>query len=159
MRVRNSTDASDLDRLAYRKAAAIAESHGLRDRAASTFRTMADELIAELGPVIEAQARSEADLAAKERLRDILVLPEADGRRDLAERLALDTDSDVEQVRSMLDSTPRKAQQDPLATLMAGKSPGINSDCGDAEAMAEDEEVERAAQHILTAGGAYAQRD
>jgi len=160
MRVRNSTDASDLDRLAYRKAAAIAESHGLRDRAASTFTKMADELLAELGPVIENQARAAADQAAKERLRGILALPEAEGRRDLAEQLAIETDTPVERVASMLASTPKKSETgDPLATLMRGNSPGINSDCGDADAMAADEEVERAAQHILTAGGAYAQRD
>jgi len=160
MRVKNGHDSTELDRMAYRKAAAIAESNGLRDRAASTFTRMADELISELGPVIETQARTEADQAAKERLRGILSLPEAEGRRDLAEQLALETESSVDQIASMLSSTPKKHDiPDPLATLMRGNSPGISSDDGDADAMAADEGVERAAQHILTAGGAYAQRD
>jgi len=156
MRVKNGHDSTDLDRLAYRKAADIAEAHGLRDRAASTFTKMADELVSQLGPIIE----TEADQAAKERLRGILALPEAEGRRDLAEQLAIETDTPVERVASMLASTPKKSETgDPLGALMRGNSPGISSDGGDADAMAEDEEVERAARHIITAGGAYAQRD
>jgi len=155
MRVKNGHDSTDLDRLAYRKAAAIAESHGLRDRAASTFTKMADELVSQLGPIIETQVRTEADQAAKERLRGILSLPQAEGRRDLAEQLALETESSVDQIASMLSSTPKKHDiPDPLATLMRGNSPGISSDDGDPDSMAEAEESERAAAYVLNAGRA-----
>lgn len=148
MRIRNGYDATDLDKLAYRKASAIAEGHGLRDRAVTNFRTMADELLTELAPVIETQVRTEADQAAKDRLKGILGLPEAKGRRDLAERLALETDATVEQIKSMLQSTPTQAEHDPLAKLMRGNTPGITSDFDD---PADGDTEAELARQIITA--------
>lgn len=141
------TDPSPLDRRANAAAERIAQKHGLMNRARNVWHSMANELLAEVQPAIQDQARADADQLAKERLRGILALPEAKGRRELAERLALETDSTVEQIRSMLSSTPTQAEHDPLARLMSGKTPGINSDCDDYDGG--DSEAELARQ-ILT---------
>lgn len=143
----------------------IAEKYGLRDRAISTWHAMASDLLNAVQPAIEEQAkteaqlqpevekriRAEADQAAKARIRDVLALPEAKGREDLAKNLALDTDSSVEQIKTILASTPKQTN-DPLATLMQGRSPGISSDDGAPDEFAEVDEEEQAAQFILNAG-------
>lgn len=146
-------DGDALDHKAHAAATRVAERHGLRDRARTTFFQMADELLEELQPAIEANVRDAADTAAKTRLRDVLALPEAKGRRDLAEKLALETNSTPAQIAEMLRASPEAAQHDPLAKLMAGQTPGISSDeGGDFEEFAEGEETERAANYILNAG-------
>lgn len=145
-------DRTALDRKAHDAAVRIAGKHGLRDRAKTTWHSMADELLEEVQPAIEEQAKTEADAAAKTRLRDVLALPEASERRDLAARLALDTDSTVEQIKEMLEATPKtRAHSDPLATLMAGRSPGVSSDDGSPGDFEEVDEHEAAAQAILNA--------
>ncbi len=146
-------NAGPLDRKAHAAASRVAERHGLRDRARTSFFTMVTETLEEIQPAIEAAVRAEADQAARERLRSILALPEARGRRDLAERLALDTESSPEQVATILAAAPMALQHDPLARLMAGQTPGINSDDGgDFAEMAENEETEATANYILSAG-------
>lgn len=155
VRTNSITDPSPLDRKAHEAVTRISEKHGLLARARNVFHAMANELLQELQPAIEDQARTQADQTAKQRLRDILALPEAEGRRDLAERLALDSDTPVDGCAAILKSSPRQAAHDPLGAIMRGRSPGISSDDGsDVEAFAEDTEVERAANFILTAGGA-----
>lgn len=145
------TNPSALDRKAESAANQIANKHGLRDRAKATWHSMANELLEELQPAIEERARTEADQAAKTRLRAVLELPEAKGREDLAKNLALDTDSSVEQINTILASTPKQTH-DPLATLMKGESPGISSDDGSPEFANEEDETEAAVQLILNAG-------
>ena len=144
---------SAVDRKANDSAVRIANKYGLRDRAKSTWHAMADELMSDVAPAMEEQATAQANEAAKGRLRDIMALPEAAERRDLAERLALETDSSADQVKAILASAPKaRAYKDPLAKLMAGLSPGINSDIGDDDEMNAAEESERAAKMILNAG-------
>lgn len=145
------TNPSDLDRKAESASNRIAAKHGLRDRARATWHSMANELLEELQPAIEAEAKAEADQAAKTRLRAVLELPEAKGREDLAKNLALDTDSSVEQIQAILKSTPKAQQHDPLAAAMRGRSPGISSDDGSPEFAEEADETEAAAQAVLNA--------
>ena len=144
---------SALDRKANNSAVRIAEKYGLRDRAKSSWHAMADELLSEVAPAMEEQAATEANSAAKTRLREILALPEAADRRDLAERLAIESNSSVDQVKAILASAPKaRAYHDPLAKLMKDQSPGINSDIGEDDDFTEAEESERAASMILNAG-------
>ena len=144
---------SALDRKAHNSAVRIAEKYGLRDRAKSTWHAMANELLADVAPAMEEQAATEANGAANTRLRDILALPEAADRRDLAERLAIESNSSVDQVKAILASAPKaRSHHDPLAKLMKGQSPGINSDIGEDDVLTEADESERAAKMILNAG-------
>jgi hypothetical protein len=146
----NSQNSTSIDEKRRTTARRIAEKHGLQGRAVNTWSTMAQELLEELQPAIEEQARTAADQAAKTRLRAVLELPEAKGREDLAKNLALDTDSTVQQIQAILASTPKQTH-DPLAAAMRGRSPGISSDDGSPDEFTEADEEERAAQAILNA--------
>lgn len=149
-RTDNWKDPGPLDKQAESSANRIADKHGLRDRARSTWKAMANELLEDLQPAIESQARIAADEAAKTRLRDILALPETKGRRDQAERLALDTNAPIDRIKGILAASP-KAPRGPseLSLAMQQATPGISSDGPDpAGPLAEEDE---AVQAILNA--------
>ncbi len=144
---------TEIERKATSTARTVADKYGIRDRAKNTFFAMSNELLEELQPAIQAQAKTDADMAAKTRLKDIMALPEAAERRDLAQQLAIDTDSSVEQIKSILATSPvAKAYHDPLATLMKGRSPGISSDDGSPEEGDDRDDTEAAAKFIMNAG-------
>lgn len=106
----------------------VAAAHNLSPQHQSLFKAMLDEFLESFAPAMEAAAHSEVTA----RLKTILALPEAEQRRETAERLALDTDSSIEQIKSILASVPAAKEEttDMLALAMAGKTPGINADPG-----------------------------
>lgn len=147
-RTDNMRDPSTIDRKAASAADRICEKFGMRDRARSTFKAMANELLEEVQPAIEAVAQAQAKEIERSRLRDALALPEAAGRRDLAESLALDTDSTLEQIQAILARAPKEQKRGGfLDAAMRGLSPNLSDDDGSGGEPLSPEDM--AAQTIL----------
>lgn len=148
VQTKNFKDPTDLDQKAASAADRICEKYGMRDRARSTFKSMANELLEEVQPVIEAKAQEQAKASERARLRDALALTEADGRRDLAESLALDTDTPLEQIKAILNRAPKERRTTGfLDAAMRGQSPNLSDDDGsDGAGLAPED---HAAQMIL----------
>lgn len=125
---KNNDSTPELSKRAAAVANQVAAAHNLSPQNQSLFKQMLDEFLEGFAPSMEAAAHAEAS----GRLKEILALPEAADRRETAERLALDTDTSVEQIKQILESVPVARQETPdlLAQAMAGKTPGINSDPG-----------------------------
>lgn len=128
----NNQSTPELSRRAAAVANQVADGHGLNLEQRSVFRQMLDEFLEGFGPSMEAEAHGEAT----SRIKSVLALPEASERRETAERLALDTNTSVEQIQSILASVPiaKEETTDMLALAMAGKTPGISPDDGAGEA-------------------------
>ena len=147
-RTDNMRDPSTIDRKAASAVDRICEKFGMRDRARSTFKAMANELLEELQPAIEADALAKAKETERDRLRDALALPEAAGRRDLAESLALDTDTPLEQIAAILARAPKERRTTGfLDAAMRGQSPNLSDDDGSGGEPLSPEDM--AAQSIL----------
>jgi hypothetical protein len=125
----NNNSTPELSKRAAAVANQVAASHNLSAQHQSQFKAMLDEFLESFAPSMEAAAHSEAT----SRLKEILALPEAAERRATAERLALDTDTSVEQIKQILESVPvaKEETTDMLALAMAGKTPGISPDAGE----------------------------
>ncbi|TQE98435.1 MAG: hypothetical protein FKY71_13855 [Spiribacter salinus] len=131
VRTNNHSDPSDIDRMAASAADRVCAKYGMRDRAQSTFRAMMNEVLEEVEGAIEAQALAEAKEMERNRLRDALALPEAAGRRDLAESLALDTDTALDQIQAILARAPKEQKRGGfLDAAMRGISPNLSDDDG-----------------------------
>jgi len=76
--------------------------------------------------------------AERERISTILKAPEAQGREELAQSLALETDLAPEAARKILAAAPQ-AGKNPLAEAMAlVKNPQVGADTGDADSEATE---------------------
>jgi signal peptide peptidase SppA len=116
-------------------------------------------------PEAAAPAAPEVDAVAAERARvkSILSCEEADGRADLANHLALNTDLAVDAAKSILAVSP-KADKKPAASgaafaaAMATGNPEVGPDAGEASAGQKEDVVKRInLNHSLATGRKLAQ--
>jgi len=131
---------------------------GASPAAESTYtQAEVDELLAEATTGHDeavATARAESSAAERQRISAILNCEQAQTRPRLAHKLALsDQAYSAEAAAEILEGAAEEARAhaDPLAALMAGKTPGISSDDGGA-VESEGDETEAAANFILNAG-------
>jgi signal peptide peptidase SppA len=111
-------------------------------------------------PEAAAPATPEVDAVAAERARvkSILSCEEADGRADLANHLALNTDLAVDAAKSILAAAP-KADKKPAASgaafaaAMATGNPEVGPDAGEASAGQPEDAVARINRHHALATG------
>jgi ClpP class serine protease len=111
-------------------------------------------------PEAAAPATPEVDAVAAERARvkSILSCEEADGRADLANHLALNTDLAVDAAKSILAAAP-KVEKKPAASgaafavAMATGNPEVGPDAGEASAGQPEDAVARINRHHALATG------
>ena len=129
----------------------VAADHKLTGHGANTFVRMTGEVFGKVESLITEQIAAgiaKGVKAERERLATVLDSPEAQGREKTARKLALSSDMTIAQIAEVLAATPMQ-NHDPLAKLMAGRSPGISSDDGAPDEFAEVDEDEQAAKFIL----------
>lgn len=103
-------------------------------------------------------AADNASKAAQTRIAGILTHAEADGRRALAEHFAFESGMSIEDAGKALAKAPKEAKPvvaaaNPLAAAMAKEpNPQVGADAAVAGSEGGDDEVERLANFVMTAG-------